>query len=47
MKGQNIGSTEDCETENTGRDSSICIIGVREGENKTEGGDGGELTKNW
>lgn len=31
---------------NTGRDSNICVIGVREGDNKTEGDEEG-LAKNW
>lgn len=32
---------------NIGRDSSICIIGVREGENRSEKGNGEELAKSW
>lgn len=32
---------------NTGRDSNIRVIGVREGDNKTEEGDEEELAKNW
>lgn len=32
---------------NTGRDANTCVIGVREGDSKTEEGDEEELAKNW
>lgn len=32
---------------NTGRHANTCVIGVREGDSKTEEGDEEELAKNW